>query len=74
MLKMTSHGHSSKPKPLEYELLKWQDAGLTTKTFVDCSSYVRLHKDQFTERYYGRLMAVDIIGVRQMMKFHGLLK
>lgn len=72
VLKMTSHGHSDSPKPFEYELMRWEDEGLTTKTFVECDHFVRLGMERFTGKRYGRLLASDIIGVQAMMKFHGL--
>lgn len=74
VLKMTTHQHSEDPKPLEFEVSKWQAAGLTAKTFVQCDRFIELRMDSFTGRQYGRLQAADIIGVQGMMKFHGLIR
>ena len=72
VLKLTTHGHSDSPKPLEYEILKWAEAGLEVKTFVECNRYVRLTRERFTGKKYGRLQLTDIVLLRQMMRFHGL--
>lgn len=74
VLKMTSHNKSSKPKPYEFEIMKWEKAGLSVQTYIQCDKYIRLKKDQFTGKKYGRLQAVDIIGVQALMHFHGLIK
>ena len=74
VLKVTSHGHSDKPNPLEYEIAKWQQAGLTVKSYIQCDRFVRLGEERFTGKKYGRLQFIDIAGVRYMMKFHGLIK
>ena len=72
VLKMTTHQHSNNPKPFEYEVMKWQDAGLTAKTFIQCDRFITLPLSSFTGKKYGRLTMTDIIGVRTMMSFHGL--
>ena len=72
VLKMTTHQHSENPKPYEYEMMKWMDAGLTAKTFIQCDRFIELPISRFTGKKYGRLKMVDIKGVRQMMAFHGL--
>ncbi len=72
VLKLTSHGHSDKPKPYEYEISKWAEAGLETHTFIECDRYIRLGEERFTGKMYGRLQLTDIILLRQMMMFHGL--
>lgn len=74
VLKLTTHGHSDKPKPYEYEIVKWQEAGLTAMTYIQCDRFVHLPASRFTGRQYGRLQAVDVIGVKTMMRFHGLVK
>lgn len=74
VLKMTTHQHSNKPRPYEYEIMKWEKAGLTAQTYIQCDKFIRLREEQFTGKYYGRLQATDIIGVKVMMKFHGLIK
>ncbi len=74
VLKVTTHQHSENPKPLEYEISKWMEAGLTAKSFVQCDKFIQLGEGRFTGKKYGRLKAVDIICIQQMMKFHGLIK
>lgn len=74
VLKLTSHGHSEKPKALEYEIMKWREAGLRVKTFIECDHFITLEEKQFTGKCFGRLQAADIIQLRVMMKFHGLIK
>ena len=74
VLKLTTHGHSDKPKPYEYEIAKWEKAGLTAQTYIQCDRFIKLGREKFTERYYGRLQATDIIGLQAMMRFHGLVK
>ncbi|MBR2135436.1 MAG: type II toxin-antitoxin system PemK/MazF family toxin [Bacteroidales bacterium] len=72
VLKLTTHQHSSKPKPFEYELAKWEDAGLSNITFVQCDKFISLKPENFTGRKRGRLKMVDIIGIKNMLHFHGL--
>ena len=74
VLKMTTHQHSEKPKPYEYEIMKWREAGLTAKTFVQCDRFIKLSPGMFTGKCYGRLQTSDVIGVKVMMKYHGLVK
>ena len=42
VLKMTSHHQSDKPKPYEYEMMRWEEAGLKMKTFIRCDKFIRL--------------------------------
>lgn len=72
VLKVTSHNGSDKPKPYEYTVMKWKEAGLTKLSFIQCNRFIQLSKDRFTGKYYGRLQMVDIIGLQQMMHYHGL--
>lgn len=74
VLKMTTHHHSDRPKPYEYEIAKWEKAGLTAMTYIQCDRFVRLSEKRFTGKQYGRLQMADIIGVNAMMKFHGLIE
>ena len=74
VLKITTHGHSMNPKPYEYEIFKWEEAGLTMKSFIQCNRYIELEETSFTGRQYGKLSMVDIVGVQQMMKYHGLIR
>ena len=63
VLKMTTHQNSAKPKPYEYELMKWTEAGLPNKTFVQCNRFIRLNKSACTNKKYGVLQAADIISL-----------
>ena len=74
VLKITTHGHSDKPKPYEYEAFKWQEAGLTAPSYIQCDKYIKLSQDRFTGKQYGKLKMADIVGVEAMMKYHGLIK
>lgn len=74
VLKMTTHHRSEKPKPYEYEVMKWEQAGLTARTYVQCDYFIRLSEERFTGKKYGRLQVTDVIGVKQMMAYHGLSK
>lgn len=73
VLKMTTHHHSDKPKPYEYEVMKWREAGLTAQTYVQCDRYVQLGQERFTGMQYGRLQSTDIVCIQPMMRFHGLI-
>lgn len=73
VLKLTTHHHSDKPRPYEYEISKWQEAGLTAMTYIQCDRFVRLSQKRLTGKRYGRLQMADIIGVTVMMRFHGLI-
>lgn len=73
VLKITSHQGSDKPKPYEYVIMKWQEAGLIKPSYIQCDRFIRLPKSRFTGKYYGRLQMTDIIGVQQMMHYHGLV-
>ena len=72
VLKLTTHNSSDKPRPFEYELSKWAEAGLSKKTFVQCDRLIRLSEENFTGNRIGRIHLVDMYGIRQMAKFHGL--
>ena len=74
VLKITTHGHSDRPRPYEYEVFKWQEAGLPAKSYIQCDKYISLSKGRFTGKKYGSLKMTDIVGVRQMMHYHGLIK
>ena len=73
VLKLTTHQHSDKPKPYEYEIMKWQEAGLTAQTYIQCDRFIQLSDRRFSGKQYGRLQMADIIGVQVMMRFHGLI-
>ena len=73
VLKMTTHQHSDRPKPYEYEIMKWQEAGLTAKTYVQCDRFIQLGHERFTGMQYGRLQTTDIVCIQPMMRFHGLI-
>ena len=61
VLKMTTHGLSDRPKPYEYEIAKWEEAGLTAQTYIQCQRYVKLRADQFTGKKFGKLQIRDIL-------------
>lgn len=71
-LKMTSHAPRYKKLEGEYELMKWEEAGLLKPTVVQCSKLLRLDKGALTDKKYGRLTATDIIGLTQMLKYMGV--
>lgn len=73
VLKITTHGHSDKPKPYEYEVMKWQEAGLTAQSYIQCKQYIRLDKNSFTGKQYGKLKMTDIVLLQQMMRFNNLI-
>ncbi len=73
VLKITTHGHSDKPKPYEFEIAKWEDAGLPAQSYIQCDKYISLEDKMFTGKKYGKLKACDIILLQQMMKFHSLM-
>ncbi len=73
VLKITTHGHSDKPKPYEFEIAKWEDAGLPAQSYVQCEKYVNLDADRFTGKQFGKLKACDIVLLQQMMKYHNLM-
>ena len=68
-LKMTSHEPRYNKLEGEYELMKWQEAGLLKPTVVQCSKVLKLSKDAITDKKYGRLSATDIIGLSQLLKY-----
>ena len=61
VLKITTHGHSSKPKPYEYEIFKWSEAGLTAQSYIQCDKFISLTPDRFTGKKYGNLKIIDIV-------------
>jgi len=71
-LKVTTHGHSGKVRPFEYEIMKWKEAGLDKGSVVQCEKYHKIPKEYMTNYYYGRLSAADIVMLQAMMKYHGL--
>ena len=65
ILKMTTHHHSEKPKPYEYEIAKWLD--------ILYDRFIKLGQERFSGKQYGRLQMTDIIGVQYMLQYHGLI-
>ena len=63
-LKMTSHEPRYKTLEGEYEMMRWKEAGLEMPTVVQCSKKLKLEERRFTGKKYGRLTAVDIIGLQ----------
>ena len=68
-LKMTSHEPRYKKLEGEYEIMKWQEAGLVKPTVVQCSKLLKLDKNAITEKQYGRLTATDIIGLQAVLHY-----
>lgn len=73
-LKMTSHAPRYGKLDGEYELSKWQAAGLSKPTVVQCSKVLRLKKELITDKKYGILSATDIIGLQFMLRYMGISK
>ncbi len=73
-LKMTSHAPRYDKLEGEYELMKWQEAGLTKPTVVQCSKLLKLDNNAFTGKKYGRLTATDIIGLQAMLRYMRIAK
>ena len=71
-LKVTTHGHSGRVRPLEYEIQNIEPTGLDQGSVIQCDKYHKLPKENMSDIYYGRLSATDIVLLQQMMKFHGL--
>ena len=71
-LKMTSHEPRYKALDGEYEVLRWKEAGLEKPTVVQCSKKLRIDRSRFTGKKYGRLTAIDIIGLQAMLKYMGI--
>ena len=68
-LKMTSHSPRYKKMEGEYEVMKWEEAGLSKPTVVQCSKLLQLDENRFTGKRYGRLTATDILGMEQMLQY-----
>lgn len=68
-LKMTSHEPRYKKLEGEYEIMKWEAAGLEKPTVIQCSKRLQLEKERFTGKKYGRLSATDIIGLQAILKY-----
>lgn len=73
-LKMTSHAARYDTLEGEYELMKWEEAGLKVPTVVQCSRVLELAPDKITEKQYGKLTATDIIGLQALLKYMGVTK
>ncbi|MBR1599551.1 MAG: type II toxin-antitoxin system PemK/MazF family toxin [Lachnospiraceae bacterium] len=71
-LKMTSHEPRYKKLEGEYEVMKWQEAGLLKPTVIQCSKLLKLDASQFTGKQYGRLQATDIIGLQALLRYMGI--
>lgn len=73
-LKMTSHEPRYKKLDGEYEIMKWQEAGLERPTVIQCSKLLKLTQDSFTGKQYGRLNATDIIGLQVVLKYMNITR
>ena len=71
-LKVTTHNHSGRVRPFEYEIQFCKEAGLDDGSIIQCEKYYHIPCGRMTEHKYGRLSAADIIMVQTMMKFNGL--
>lgn len=71
-LKMTSHEARYKKLEGEYEIMRWQEAGLSKPTVIQCSKLLELDRDRFTGKKYGRLTATDIIGLQAVLRYMGI--
>lgn len=71
-LKVTTHGHSGKVRPFEYEIHYCELAGLDEGSVVQCEKYHKIPLEKMIDHKYGRLAAADIAMLQVMMKFHGL--
>ena len=68
-LKMTSHDPRYKKLEGEYEIMKWQEAGLEKPTVIQCSRKLKLDRSCFTGKQFGRLNATDIIGLQAILSY-----
>ncbi len=68
-LKMTSHEPRYHSMNGEYEVMKWREAGLEKPTVIQCSKRLKLEKERFTGKQFGRLSATDIIGMQTMLEY-----
>ena len=66
---MTSHEARYRKMEDEYEVIKWKEAGLAKATVIQCSKRLKLDKNRFTGKKYGRLSATDIIGMQTMLQY-----
>lgn len=73
-LKMTSHEPRYKKLQGEYEVMEWKKAGLEKPTVIQCSKLLRLDKKLMGDYMYGKLSAVDIVGIQAMLKYMGIIK
>lgn len=68
-LKMTSHKPRYTKLEGEYEIMKWEEAGLMKPTVIQCSRILKLKNEMMTGKKYGRLTATDIIGLQAMLRY-----
>lgn len=68
-LKMTSHDARYKMLEGEYEIMKWKEAGLAKPTVIQCSKRLKLCKNNFTGKQFGRLSALDIVGIQAILRY-----
>ncbi len=71
-LKMTSHKPRYNQLEGEFELMKWEEAGLKKPTVIQCSKLLKLDKTAFTGRQYGRLTSTDIVQLQAVLKYMGI--
>ena len=71
-LKMTSHEPRYNRMEGEYEIMRWQEAGLDKPTVIQCSKILKLDRSRFTGKKYGRLMSTDIILLQEVLRYMGV--
>ena len=71
-LKMTSHEPRYKKIEGEYEVYRWKEAGLEKQTVIQCSKKLKLDISSFTGKKFGRLAAVDILGIQALLRYMGI--
>lgn len=73
-LKMTSHGPRYKKLEGEYEVFRWKEAGLEKPTVIQCSKLLQLQHSDMIDFQYGKLTAVDIVGLQAILKYMRIIK
>jgi len=71
-LKMTSHSPRYHKLDGEYEIMRWQEAGLKKPTVIQCSKLLRLNKSLMMGRKYGKLLSTDVIALRSLLRYMGI--
>ena len=72
-LKMTTHEPRYNKLDGEYELVKWEAAGLSKPTVAQCSKRLKLPVENFSKRI-GRLASIDVTSIKYMLSQLGYNK